>query len=198
MIRRAATWTSTEEAQQKNARNSRDLGGRNDIPCSLNMDVSIGLRANFTIDAGAMGDGTTSADGLRERSRIREIGRDDRGRRRMTPVTAPGKEDGLMAEGNQVLREVAPNETSSARFTAVAWRPRLGRDRCFSARRSRQDRRTLGCLADSAADGSQQEHHVLILREGLVTHKFPRRGEFLERTPDDHFRHSRVIGLRED
>src|SRR5579872_1243889 len=113
MIRRAATWTSTEETQQKNARNSRDLGGRYDIPCSLNMDASIGLRANFAIDAGAMGNGTTSADGLRERSRIREIGRDDRGRRRMTPVTAPGKEDGLMAEGNQVLREVAPDETSA-------------------------------------------------------------------------------------
>src|SRR5689334_22230298 len=113
MIGRAATWTSTEEAQQKNARNSRDPGGRNDIPCSLNMDASIGLRPNFAIDPGAMGDGTTSADGFRERSRIREIGRNDRGRRCMTPVTPTGKEDGLMAEGNQVLREVASNETSA-------------------------------------------------------------------------------------
>jgi hypothetical protein len=60
------------------------------------MDALIGLRANLAIDAGAMGNGLTSADGIGNRSGIREIGRNNWTRRRVAPVKAPSQE----GEGN--------------------------------------------------------------------------------------------------
>jgi len=111
---------------------------------------SIGLRADFAIDAGAMGDGVAAADGLCEQAGVREIGVDHRGDGWVTEVASAGEEDRLVTEGKQVSGEVAADEIGAAGDGDFHCFLRFLARICVGQTALRKPFRTLARLSDSA------------------------------------------------